>query len=340
MFRKLVKISIILVYLVIVAGAVVRMTGSGMGCPDWPKCFGYYIPPTERAQLEWHPEQEFHKGQVIIVDETLQVAKEDFTSTAKFNKNHWKLYTKHDYAKFNPTHTWVEYINRLVGALSGLAVFIMAIASFWRWKKDKKITLFSWASVFLMGFQAWLGATVVYSVLAPVRITLHMVVALLIVALLLYILHLASEKSTSKKYNRFFSKLLVFSIFLTLIQVVLGTEVRQFIDERVKEIGYQKELWLNSPSIQFYIHRSFSILVFLVNVFLWYKNRQKELNFNLMNWILFFIILEIFTGIWMAYFDFPFASQSLHLVLASILFGFQFYIVLQARKAKIQLKKS
>ena len=80
LFRKTAKTALVLVYLVIVAGAVVRMTGSGMGCPDWPKCFGYYIPPTELADLQFKPNQAYKKGVVIIVDESLQVAKKDFTS--------------------------------------------------------------------------------------------------------------------------------------------------------------------------------------------------------------------------------------------------------------------
>ena len=138
MYRKSVKISLILVYLVIVAGAVVRMTGSGMGCPDWPKCFGYYIPPTEVSELEFQANREYEKGQVIIVDETLKVAASNFTSAENYSEENWETYTKHDYAIFNPTHTWVEYINRLAGALAGFAVLIMAVLSFKKWKKRKR----------------------------------------------------------------------------------------------------------------------------------------------------------------------------------------------------------
>ena len=120
-FRTSVKISLILVYLVIIAGALVRMTGSGMGCPDWPKCFGYYIPPTDEQELLWEENHEYLKGQVIIQDEKLWVAKQTFTSAQSFDNTNWELYTKHDYAVFNVYHTWTEYINRLCGALAGIA---------------------------------------------------------------------------------------------------------------------------------------------------------------------------------------------------------------------------
>ncbi|MBU2904384.1 COX15/CtaA family protein [Arenibacter algicola] len=333
-FTKIAKISLVLVYLVIVAGAVVRMTGSGMGCPDWPKCFGYYIPPTDIAELQWQPEREFKKGQVIIVDEALWVAKESFSTSSTYNANNWAPYTKHDYAIFNPFHTWTEFINRLFGALAGLGTLIMAIASFTYWKKQKSITILSWVVVFAMGIQAWLGATVVYSVLAPAKITIHMVMALFIVALILYLIHATNNKIKSLQPDKITRNLIIFVLFTTLVQVVLGTQVRQFVDVQTDLYGEDApNLWLNSATISFYIHRSFSIIVVLLNLALAIRIYKLNLGYSKINWVLALLLLEVISGMAMYYLDFPFASQPLHLVLASVLFGFQFYLVLEAINA-------
>lgn len=337
-FQKITKIALVLVYIVIVAGALVRMTGSGMGCPDWPKCFGYYIPPTDIKELMWAPNHEFKKGQVIIKDEKLWVAKDNFTSATEYDYSHWEAYTKHDYAEFNPVHTWVEYVNRLVGALAGVAVFAMALASF-RFRKTKSaIILLSWLAVFLMGFQAWLGATVVYSVLNPVKITIHMVMALVIVGLILYILDKSKEithTAVTFKYDKLFKNLLVLSIFLTLIQVVLGTQVRQFVDERIKMLGYENmNLVMDSPIINFYFHRTFSFVVAGINIWLYLRNKKLRLGYSKTSWILWLLAFEIASGVAMFYLDFPFGMQTLHLVSASLLFGVQYYMILESRRGK------
>ena len=334
-YTKLAKASLILVYLVIIAGAVVRMTGSGMGCPDWPKCFGYYIPPTEETELNWQPQRLYKKGQVIIRNESLWVAKENFTSEMDYESENWQAYTKHNYAVFNAAHTWTEFINRLFGALAGFATLLMAILSFGYWKDNKKITFLSWAVVLGMGFQAWLGATVVFSVLEPVKITIHMVMALVIVAMILYLIHATRTNAKPAKYDRLTIRMFWLVLGITMVQIVLGTQVRQFIDERIDTVGEQaKNLWLSKPDIPFYIHRSFSILVVLVNIFLAYRINQLRLNYSKMNWVLVLLLLEIITGMAMNYFDFPFGSQPLHLVLASILFGIQCYLVMEGLKAK------
>lgn len=341
MFRKFAKISLISIYLVIIAGAVVRMTGSGMGCPDWPKCFGYYIPPTEREQLDWKPNHEYFKGQVIIVDESLKVAEKKFTSNDNFETENWSNYDKHDYATFNVWHTWIEYINRLLGALSGVFVLLMFVSSFWLKTSRKKLMAWSFATLVLLLFQAWLGATVVYSNLLPARITIHMIVALIIVALLLYIVYVSKDEVDRSQTSHSFLYLVIFGLVLSLIQIGLGTQVRQFVDETVKSVGYnQKDLWLENPDLKFYIHRSFSILVFLVNLSIWYLNKKFNYNLNdLVNALIGVIGLEILTGILMYYFDFPFLTQPLHLIIAALMFSLQFYIFVSIRTKtkKIQL---
>lgn len=323
------KTALVLVYLVIVAGALVRLTGSGMGCPDWPKCFGYYIPPTDIKELTWTANKSYEKGQVIIKNEKLLVAEADVTTTSTFNEKDWRLYTKHDYAIFNAVETWIEYINRLVGALAGLAVLVMAILAVRYRKTNKNILFQSWFTVFLMGFQGWLGARVVYSVLNPVKITIHMVVALVIVAVLLYIIRLAKSENrvvvpTKIKY------VVTVTLVLTFLQIIVGTQVRQFVDEQVKILGYeQMHLVLQNPTFVFYFHRSFSIIVLLLNGYLFWMQQKNKLQLFKINWIVGMLFVEILSGIAMYYFDFPYTSQPIHLVIASVLFGLQWYVYLE-----------
>ena len=334
-FRNLAKVSLVLVYLVIIAGAVVRMTGSGMGCPDWPKCFGYYIPPTEVEQLQWQPDREFKKGQVIIVDNTLRVAKMDVRTPAAYDEKNWEAYTKHDYAIFNPWHTWIEFINRLFGALAGLATLVLAFFSLRFWRTRKKVTLLSWLVVVGMGFQAWLGATVVYSVLAPAKITIHMIMALVIVAVLIYLIHDTRKGYNNQTYVNNLGTLLSGALIATLVQIILGTQVRHFVDEQIDIVGESaKQLWLSDFDWAFYAHRSFSIAVVLLNLFIARKIWKHTLGYSKINWVLFLLGIELLTGVTMFYLDFPFGTQPVHLIIASVLFGVQFYLVLEVFKAK------
>lgn len=334
-FPLIVKISLISVYIIFLAGSVVRMTGSGMGCPDWPKCFGYYIPPTSEEQITWQPNTEYKEGMIIVKDEALFVAGHDIKTAEAFNANNWEKYTKHNYAKFNKYHTWTEYINRLSSALAGIPFLFLIFVSLKFWRENKQITLLSFGAFFLMLFEAWLGMKVVESNLKPTIITIHMVAGLIIVALLLWLLYIVSDqKKTSYKYNSSFSKLVILSAVFSLIQIALGTQVRQFIDEQVKLNGFEnKQYSLMDPNIKFYIHRSFTIAIVLVNLGLFYLNQLKNLGYKLVNWIVFLIFLETITGILMYYAEFPLGTQAVHLLSGAILFGLQFYLWLQSRKA-------
>ncbi|WP_378187141.1 heme A synthase [Aquimarina sp. W85] len=329
-FRSLVIASVILIYLIIIAGAVVRMTGSGMGCPDWPKCFGYYIPPTEVSQIEWKSNREYKQGVIVIKDEILLIAEKKFISGSQFIASNWKPYTKHDYAKFNVWHTWIEYINRLVTVVSGLPILLLFFLSFRYRKENIWIPILGTVTILAMLFQSWLGKTVVDSNLLPFKITIHMVMAFLILAILLFLLFQTKEHVRKPRISRTFKVLFLCSLLLTLIQVILGTQVRQYVDEQISRLGeYAKADWLNPPTIMFYVHRSFSVLIVILNSWLLFLNQSKQLGLKKLQWVLICIGLEVLTGILMYYFDFPFLSQPLHLVLSSLLFGVQFYIFLE-----------
>ena len=323
------KASLVLILLVIAAGATVRVTGSGMGCPDWPKCFGYLIPPTERSQLDWKPNVFYNIDEVIIVNESLRVAKSNFKSNKNYSSSNWAPYLKHDYSIFNVYHTWIEFINRLIGAIAGIATLLMLFFSISYWKKNKIIVFGSILVVLGMGFQAWLGKEVVDSNLLPLKITIHMLMALIILALLILLLYKTNRNSINLKVNKKIIFITITAFCLTLIQIFSGTQVRQFIDLQMNQYPNQYELWLKFAPVKFYFHRSFSILVFLTHLFLLLE--FKKINFIpfSLKIIMSVIGLEIFTGAIMYYFNFPITSQPIHLFLATLIFSAQLYLLFQ-----------
>src|SRR5690606_1661213 len=102
---------------------------------------------------------------------------------------------------------------------------------------------------------------------------------------------------------------LIISLLLTLAQVALGTQVRQFVDEQVKLLGYENiHLVMQSPEASFYIHRTFSFLVFFINLWLYLRNKRLNLGYQKIGWVMIILLIEIASGIAMYYIDFPFGS--------------------------------
>lgn len=338
LYRKTI-ISIVIVYLVILAGGIVRMTGSGMGCPDWPKCFGFLIPPTERSQLEWKSNSEYNKNQIVIIDETLFYANDKFKSKNKFEMSNWSEYTKHDYSKFNVYHTWIEYINRLIGAIAGLSVLILFVNSLKFLKTKKIITGLSFLALIAIIFQAWLGKMVVDSNLMANTITVHMLMAIVLLFILFSILAISNPSKKSVKISRNISILVLISIVLLLIQIITGTEVRKFIDIKMELLNYtEKERWFENITSSFSFHRSFSWAIIIVNSLIYFYARKSGLKLKIIHIVNSLIFFQISSGIIMYYFHFPFSSQPIHLLISTMIISIQFYFLLLYKTSKNAIK--
>ncbi len=325
-FIRLAWATLIVTFLVIIAGSVVRMTGSGMGCPDWPKCFGYYIPPTQEQQVAFQPNHEYHKGQMIIVNDDLMKANENFISGDTYNPKHWHVHEKHDYAIFNARHTWTEYINRLFGALSGLfmlALFLSSIVLAVKKELNWSLVALCFLGLILLGYQAWLGRTVVDSNLDVSKITAHMFGAIALIAVLLLIIRHADVS-----YNQYLplstKYWTLFALIILLIQILLGTQVRQLADILLEKEQISR-LFINR---EFLIHRSFSWVVSAAIIGLNWNAYRKNAWSETIKLSLILVLAEIAFGIILNYWDYPKFALPLHLLLANVLFTNLFWVYL------------
>src|SRR5687768_15467774 len=111
-FYKLSLSTLVAVYILILVGGIVRSTGSGMGCPDWPRCFGNWVPPTSVAELPEdyksvysdHRNRKNQKFARYLRAMGLEGTADKILADKSILKE----------ADFNPVKTWIEYFNRIV----------------------------------------------------------------------------------------------------------------------------------------------------------------------------------------------------------------------------------
>jgi len=345
-FRKLSFVTLVAVYFLILVGGIVRSTGSGMGCPDWPKCFGSLVPPTHVSELPEDYKEYYanyrHEKNVRFARYLEYLGMPQKADQILNDESILKE------ADFNVYKTWTEYVNRLVGAIIGLLIFATMIGSISYFRVDRRVTFISIFTFMLVGFQGWIGSIVVSTNLMPWMITLHMVLALVIVLLLIYInfrIRKESLKSASNDNKKIIVILTVICLVTMAIQIVLGTQVREAIDAVAADLSFTfRDTWVSKTGISFLIHRSFSLLILGLHGWLLYvilKNKhQSAIVKNIGKYVVLLIVIEIISGVIMAYFSIPPFIQPMHLLFSTLIFGILYYMYLVVINSKHKLVTS
>ena len=222
--------STLATFLLLFTGGLVRVSGAGLGCPDWPKCFGRWWPPTSVDQLP--------PG----IDASL----------------------------FNFTLAWIEYGNRLLGMLIGLLILTTAILAIRQARKYPRVLIPILSAAVLVAYVGWQGGQVVASGLEPLLVAVHLMLSMGIALLLLYsamqlrfIRHPYAERKPS--YPVKLNKWLTFTFIIAIIQTALGTQLRGAIKVimELEPLGGHT-MWTNALGPISRIHQAVGVLTVML----------------------------------------------------------------------------
>lgn len=274
-----------------------------MGCPDWPRCFGKIIPPTEESQLPADYKTRYMvKGQPAV---------------------------------FNVQKTWIEYVNRLIGALTGVFIFTAFVLSL-RFKEDKQVALYSGLGLVLVIFEGILGKLTVDENLKPIIVSLHFWGAVAVILSVLYAVTRLFRKDFSSenwKPSGTSTYWILLLILITVVQMVLGSRVRQTVDEISFSLGFERRgEWIEQLEANlgaFQIHRILAYLVIALMAYIyWYILKNAPLRVKRIGWILAVALLVEFAGgLIMAEGNIPAAIQPIHMLASTIFISFLFQLL-------------
>jgi len=183
-FRRAALAATILCAVVVVVGAWVRLTNAGLGCPDWPGCYGHVHPAQAAERVSEinaaHPDRPFDYQKAIN-----------------------------------------EMVHRyIVGAL-GLLVIGLAVFSVVNRRDPAQPRVLPWVLVALLVLQALLGMWTVTLLLKPLIVTLHLLGGLATLALLAW-LALPPARRALKAAERGVRRLAIAGLVVLILQISLG----------------------------------------------------------------------------------------------------------------------
>lgn len=300
-FQTMASITVGAVIALILIGSLVRMTGSGMGCPDWPMCFGQLVPPTDVSQL---PEN--YRTVFAVAGKEI--------------------------AEFDAFKTWVEYLNRLFGVVVGLLGVITLGLSIRVREVDKGLMWLSLGGLLMIILAGGIGAYVVKTDLSEGMITIHMVVALGVLSFYLWAYSRSRLSEVSAYWTTIPDKMSLYIggtvLALIVSQIVLGTQVREQVDVLLKS-GVERSEWIDSLIGVYGIHK-FSHYLVTGGLLWWFSRLWPVAGKTVRFWMMIVIgctLAEVLMGLGMHHFEVPAVLQPLHLLFASLLFGSTFLIL-------------
>ena len=316
-FQKTALAALLATIFLIYVGAIVRATGSGLGCPDWPKCWGELIPPTSLDQVDF-----------------------DKLNIEKFKKKNPSITRESLAAEFNPVHVWVEFINRLVSLPVGLFTLSTFLLSFQFLRKQKRVFFGSFAALALVLTNAILGAIVVSSGLKPGVITLHMALAIILICVFVYIIYRGGQRLPSVNLGSqkgLLRSTLIILFVACVVEGIMGSQVREITDElALKYKDTPRNVWheiLEQKGIYLF-HRSFSWIILVLGIFLFTKTRNANGDLAQLSIKVTFgvILAQMVLGVLMSHVSVHPVVQVLHIGLSSMLIVALFWLILTSRE--------
>ena len=314
-FQKLATAALVSVLVLMFVGAIVRVTGAGMGCPDWPTCWGCLIPPTHVEQVDFSklPIEKFQR-------KAQRMGRDPATITVESLRQ-----------EFNPRHVWTEFLNRLSSLPVGFFSLATFIAAFWQREKRPLVFWMAFAALLTVLINAWMGARVVYSGLSPGVLTTHLALAMSLIGMLVYCAwrgtdtpwRIAMADAPLARLRAIVTVLLV----VIIAEGILGSQVREMTDELAKaHANAPRATWASEleGSWKYLVHRSFSWVVLGITLWAWLLTQRHRTGGS--GWVekvvLGIVLSQMVLGVVMAQIHIYSWVQVLHVGLAAILLTF------------------